>query len=313
MDRAFDAPVERNGYRWWYLDALSDDGQHGLTLIAFIGSVFSPYYASARRRGITLAEDHCAINVALYQRGQPRWALTERGQRQLRRDAHTLSIGPSVLHWSAAGLTIRIDERCAPLPRRLRGEILVEGVFREDLHYALDAQGRHLWGPIAPAGRVKLKLDHPAVEWSGHAYFDSNAGAVPLEQDFRRWDWSRSSLPDGSTDVFYDVDRRDGGNTLLGMRFTAEAAPTPLLLNQRGSLPASVLWRVARATRLPAAGTQVLRTLEDTPFYARSLLGTVHEGQPLTAMHESLDLDRFASRWVQCLLPFRMPRLTGPA
>jgi len=25
-------------------------------------------------------------------------------------------------------------------------------------------------------------------------------------------------------------------------------------------------------------------------------------------MHESLDLDRFRSRWVQSLLPFRMPR-----
>ena len=26
---------------------------------------------------------------------------------------------------------------------------------------------------------------------------------------------------------------------------------------------------------------------------------------------ESLSLDRFASRWVQCLLPFRMPRIAG--
>jgi carotenoid 1,2-hydratase len=25
-------------------------------------------------------------------------------------------------------------------------------------------------------------------------------------------------------------------------------------------------------------------------------------------VHESLDLDRFAQRWVQLLLPFRMPR-----
>jgi carotenoid 1,2-hydratase len=26
------------------------------------------------------------------------------------------------------------------------------------------------------------------------------------------------------------------------------------------------------------------------------------------AIHESVDLDRFASRWVQVLLPFKMPR-----
>ena len=30
---------------------MSDDGQHGITLIAFVGSVFSPYYAWARGRG----------------------------------------------------------------------------------------------------------------------------------------------------------------------------------------------------------------------------------------------------------------------
>jgi carotenoid 1,2-hydratase len=45
---------------------LSDDGRHGLTLIAFVGSVFSPYYAWARRRGEAPALNHCSINVALY-------------------------------------------------------------------------------------------------------------------------------------------------------------------------------------------------------------------------------------------------------
>ena len=46
-------PVPHGGYAWWYVDALSDDGRHGLTIIAFVGSVFSPYYAlraAARRR-----------------------------------------------------------------------------------------------------------------------------------------------------------------------------------------------------------------------------------------------------------------------
>jgi hypothetical protein len=68
MNPAFNTQVPRGGYAWWYLDALSDDGQYGLTVIAFIGSVFSPYYAWARRRGHGLADplNHCALNVALY-------------------------------------------------------------------------------------------------------------------------------------------------------------------------------------------------------------------------------------------------------
>ena len=49
-DLASTRPVAPGGYAWWYVDALSDDGRHGLTIIAFIGSVFSPYYAWAAAR-----------------------------------------------------------------------------------------------------------------------------------------------------------------------------------------------------------------------------------------------------------------------
>ncbi len=71
--------VPHGGYAWWYLDALSDDGAHGLTIIAFIGSVFSPYYAWARRHGPADPANHCALNVALYGPRGKRWCMTERG------------------------------------------------------------------------------------------------------------------------------------------------------------------------------------------------------------------------------------------
>ena len=51
-----------------------------------------------------------------------------------------------------------------------------------------------------------------------------------------------------------------------------------------------------------------MKTLEDTPFYARSLLDTHLLGQAAVAVHESLSLARFRSGWVQAMLPFRMPR-----
>ena len=67
----FQQAVPPRGYAWWYLDAFSSDGRYGLTVIAFIGSVFSPYYFRARRRNpATAAEDHCALNVALYGEAQ---------------------------------------------------------------------------------------------------------------------------------------------------------------------------------------------------------------------------------------------------
>jgi carotenoid 1,2-hydratase len=71
-------------------------------------------------------------------------------------------------------------------------------------------------------------------------------------------------------------------------------------------------WRLPRHTRADSGrDVRVLRTLEDGPFYSRSLLETQLLGVPAHAIHESLSLDRFRSRWVQCLLPFRMPRIAG--
>lgn len=44
------------------------------------------------------------------------------------------------------------------------------------------------------------------------------------------------------------------------------------------------------------------------PFYARSLVSSRLLGEPITAMHESLSLERFATTWIKLLLLFRMLR-----
>jgi carotenoid 1,2-hydratase len=53
---------------------------------------------------------------------------------------------------------------------------------------------------------------------------------------------------------------------------------------------------------------QLISTLEDTPFYARSLLRTRLLGEEVTAVHESLDVPRLVSLPVRLMLPWRMPR-----
>ena len=113
----FDLAVAPGGYAWWYLDAGSDDGRFGLTLIAFVGSVFSPFYASARRRGHVEAIDHCAINVALYGDAS-RWAMTERDRGAVSRTADAFAMGPSRLRWQDGALLIEVNEVTAPWPTR---------------------------------------------------------------------------------------------------------------------------------------------------------------------------------------------------
>jgi carotenoid 1,2-hydratase len=301
----FDRPLPPDGYAWWYVDGLSDDGRHGLTLIAFVGSVFSPYYAAARRRGPADPRHYAALNVALYGDVR-RWTMTERGRTRLRTESTHLGVGPSSLTWQDDALDFAIDEVAMPLPSRVRGTVRVIPSALTCHVRHLDRIGRHRWRPLAPRARIEVTLTQPALRWQGTGYLDSNDGDAPLEDDFRYWTWSRNSQRDGSTTVLYDVDRRDGGATSLALRIDPRGeadpieAPPPRQLARTG-------WRIVRATRSDREAA-VVRTLEDAPFYARSLLATTLLGEPVLALHESLDLDRFRSRWVQRLLPFRMPR-----
>ena len=302
----FDRAVARNGYAWWYADALSDDGRHGITIIAFIGSVFSPYYALARRFGPADPLQHCALNVAIYGPNK-RWAMTERRQRAVTRSRASLALGPSSLRWDGEALVVDIDEIANPLPSRLRGRVSIHPSALTEQTFAIDANNRHRWRPIAPCARVQVDLKQPGLRWLGDGYFDINHGDAPLEHDFAGWEWSRAATRKGTV-VFYDTALRDGARTHLALRFDRRGD-----MENVESLPQTPLprtgWRIARTAHGdPMQPVKVSRTLEDTPFYARSQLSAKLFGETAEVMHESLSLDRFRNPVVQAMLPFRMPR-----
>jgi len=306
QDWAFDQPVPPRGYRWWYIDALSDDGRHGITLIAFIGTVFSPWYAWARTGNRPAdPENHVCLNVALY--GAPtRWAMTDRRRGALRRDRASLAIGPSSLRWDGTALTIDIAEITAPLPRKLRGRVVLRPDALSSRRFQLDSAGRHHWFPIAARSRVEVRMEAPSLSWSGPAYFDSNWGSAPLEQDFREWDWCRAPMRD-ATAILYNATRRDGSHQSLALRVAADGTvdeippPPPVSM-------ARTFWRLPRPTRADPPGARLVRALVDAPFYSRSEIETHLLGQKASAVHEHLSLDRFAHPSMYAMLPFRVPR-----
>lgn len=307
----FDAGIAPGGYAWWYVDAVSDDGRHGLTIIALLGSVFSPYYASARRRDPAASPfEHCALNVALYGAAGHRWAMTERRAVDLRREARMLAIGPSSLAWDGSVLTVAIDEVTVPLPGRLRGTLRLRPHALHDERHPLDAAGLHRWQPIAPRATVEVVMERPGLSWRGDAYFDSNDGDRGLELDFDSWTWSRTARG-AETTVFYDVARSDGGTTHLALAYgdagVARRVAAPPVATLRRTP-----WGIERPTRSdPGSAPRVLATLEDGPFYARSDVEMLLGGAPARAIHESVSLRRFRKGWVRCLLPFKMPRVPG--
>jgi carotenoid 1,2-hydratase len=310
---AFDPEVEADGYRWWYLDAVSADRQHAITIIAFIGSVFSPYYKWARGRGPTPAQNHCAVNIAIYGRSGKRWAMTERGAGALECSRDSIRVGPSALHWTGDHLAFEVDEITVPIPSRIRGQIRLYPESRNDLQFMLDERGLHHWQPIFPRARVEINLCKPDLKWRGDAYFDSNFGSAPLEDDFIGWNWCRASTPANGTTLIYDRNIIQQGRRCLGVHFDKHGSASAFEPGAEISLPTTSIWRIQRATRASPkqrfAGR--LQTLEDTPFYARSLLTIEQQGQAQTAVHESLSMTRFKHNWVRLLLPFKMPRRGG--
>jgi len=303
----FNQHVPSGGYLWWYVDALSDCGQYGFTIIAFVGSVFSPYYAWARRGNASPDPDHfCSLNVALYSRHANRWAMTERGASHCERSAHTFNIGPSQLHWDGQALRIDMDEICVPVPRSIKGSVRIYPEHLFNFGVNLEPECKHTWGPIAPSARVEVHLQHPAQQWKGHAYFDSNEGDEPIDRPFKEWDWSRSRMANGDTAVLYDLQLKNGDNPVLAYRFNRRGEvslfepPSPVALHRSK-------WWLARRMRSDGS-VRVKQQLEDTPFYQRAVLESTLLGEQVESFHETLHTPRLVSPVVQAMLPWRMPR-----
>lgn len=299
----FADPVPASGYRWWYVDASSDDGREHLVVIAFIGSVFSPFYKRAVNRGATDPLDYCAINVALYRQNNARWVMTESRRKDVDCQTHRFAVSGSTLCFDGSSLVIDIDERAAPLPRRVRGRLRIHPVAVTSHEFELDSRGRHLWWPFSPCARVEVAFEQPAVRWSGRGYFDTNRGVEPLHHGFDSWHWSRTHRAQ-HTDLTYNAIERSGAASALALRVDDHGGVATLPIQPKVELPPTRVWRAPRAVHMPGTPV-VLQTLEDTPFYARSILAAEDAPNSIT-MHESLSLTRLRANWVTRLIPFRM-------
>ena len=287
---------------------MSDDGHYGITIIALIGSVFSSHYHWSGR-GNPL--NHCAMNVALYRPRGSRWAMTERDSAAVDVTPTELTIGPSQMRWDGDALVISIDETTCPLPTRLRGTIKLVPQALNRRAFALDAAGRHQWWPIAPKARIEVDMINPSLRWSGAGYFDCNRGTEPLEAGFKSWNWCYARLKEGPA-IFYDVTRRDGSKYAVAACCDASGTLVDLEPPPIGEL-ARTLWRMPRATHADRGSQpRVLRTLEDAPFYSRSVVQSRIFGEETVGMHESLCLERLSSKLVRLMIPFRNPRMRSP-
>lgn len=212
-----------------------------------------------------------------------------------------------MLSWKGGRLIIDVDEVSSlPLVSRVRGQITLTPSAVTEIEAVLAPDGSHVWRPLAPVAKIDVDLNR-GWQWSGHGYFDSNFGSAALEDDFRYWTWGRFPVGGGST-CFYDAERRDGTHLELGVHFDASGMAHPVDPPPRTRVSRS-LWAVRRETRAdPGARPRQVLGMLDAPFYTRSVVETVLDGETTAGVHEALDLDRFASPLLKPMLAVRVPR-----
>jgi carotenoid 1,2-hydratase len=309
-------PSRPGAYQWWYFDATSDDEQHSLVVIIFVGSVFSPWYFSRLAKGEPARpSEHCAVNFALTSKrtGASRWIFSEydRFDGDLSRG---LCIGRSALTKRSDGayeLSLADRPPTYALPLGLEGRVVFTSdgptAVPQEGPFVLDRAGAHRWAPVAPRCRVEVDLRSPNVRFSGSGYHDVNHGDEPLGAAFARWHWARSHERD-RTRIRYDRALRDGTRRVLDIDHSRAGALVSHRDEPRAMELAMGAWTLMEPAALRVDEQTILRDVrrvESSPFYARYTARTP-KGEP--AVGEHLDLDRFGLPMMQKMLPFRARR-----
>ena len=214
-------------------------------------------------------------------------------------------MGGSELAWQGDDLTARIDERSAPWGSPLRGRVRLIPLLTSASTFLLDPDGHHTWSPRVPVARIEVDFEEPRISFRGTGYLDVNRGLGPLEDTFGSWGWSRTSVGENVA-ISYDVKLRDGRSCMRALGSHGGRELSPIIGQTPIGLPGTRFGLDRTGWSEPGAPMRVLRTLEDGPFYARSVVETTLGGDRAMGMHEAVSLDRFRAAWVRFLMPFRM-------
>ncbi len=290
-------PDTAGAYRWFYADVTA--GPFSAVCIFMLGSLFSPRYSVAARRGGRPLE-HSAVNFALYHEGVRRlWVLSEYPRAELESPGR-LRIGRSTLTYSGEG-TVRMDveDWTAPWGRPVRASLTLQPMTPVGEVVRLMPELPHYWQALAPRARARLEVPSLGVDADGLGYHDTNHGDELLGARLSGWHWARTHR-EGETVVDYHLP--DGVPSLRvvaragGMKYERDVAQEARPTSMTG-------WGLRVPTRLHV-GNQVVgepRLLESSPFYARL---EARQGA-LDSLGEVADFRRFHSPFIRWMAHFR--------
>jgi len=302
-----DHQLDGNGaYEWWYVDALSPDGEWGVVVILFRGMPMSPAYLDDIDLGKGAPLDHCGYAVSVYHRTK-RVAFAFR------------EIPASDLH--VPDHVFDVDTTLVDVPTSIRVRVEIQGTALTD---SGSSTSDHGWVLVAPRvkARVELALAEngitmAAASWKGLAYRDHNFGPRPLHADFKDWLWGRVhaedrtfvylATPQAATPFQFCGEIREGATELLPW--------TDLRIETDHHRP-TIMGLVA-PRRVTVVGTdpnghqarlicQNRYVVEDGPFYQRYLSEWSLDGIPVgRGTSEYMNAARLGDRWIRPFL--RLP------
>ncbi|MCP3058751.1 carotenoid 1,2-hydratase [Myxococcus sp. K38C18041901] len=290
-------PGEAGAYRWFYADVTA--GPFSAVCIFMLGSLFSPRYSVAARRGGRPME-YSAVNFALYHEGVRRlWVLSEYPHAQMESPGR-LRIGRSTLTYGEDGVVcMEVDDWTAPWGRPVSARLTLEPLTPMGEVVRLMPELPHYWQALAPRAKAKLEVSSLGVTAEGLGYHDTNHGEELLGERLAGWHWARTHRED-TTVVDYHLP--DG---VAPLRMTACSSGVRC---ERGEEPQSrptviTGWGLRVPSRLESGNTVVgqARLLESSPFYARL---EARKGA-LDCMGEVADFRRFHSPFIRWMAHFR--------
>lgn len=291
-------PEAAGAYRWFYADVTA--GPFSAVCIFMLGSLFSPRYSVAARRG-GLPLEHSAVNFALYHQGvRQLWVLSEYPRAEAESPGR-LRIGRSTLTYGDRGeVVMEVEDVTAPWGRPVSARLTLEPLTPVGQVVQLAPELPHYWQALAPRSLASLEVPSLGVDARGLGYHDTNHGEELLGARLSGWHWARTH---GEEATVVDYHLPDGVPPLTmvadphGVRITRASATEP-------SRPTSITgWGLRVPARLHAGGEVVgpPRLLESSPFYARL---EARRGA-LDSMGEVADFRRFHSPFIRWMAHFR--------
>lgn len=224
-DFKFDKPAKKiapGSYEWWYFDAADIKGEWHTVVIFYDGCPFSTRYnkAWANNSDTALAENHPAISISLYYKGEPvfysmsEYPVSQASFLTSKEQLIEIKVGNNTLKLSKAGEllhhAIDLDEQL-PGGDALKGSLSFssEAVSNKLFGISDNIKAGHGWNLTQPRAKVDCKLvlhsvvrGEQQVEWSGVGYHDHNLGKEPMKNEFKDWYWGRFHFPE-HTLIFY--------------------------------------------------------------------------------------------------------------